>query len=67
MKKVLELLVCLLHPVAVIEEAADRYHFGERRKAAHRAVGAELDRLEPELLKLLGLSANGSPNPSDVR
>jgi len=25
----------------------------ERRKAAHRAVGAELDRLEPELLKLL--------------
>ena len=39
----------------------------ERRRAAHRAVAAELDRLEPELLRLLGVGPNGSPNPSDVR
>ncbi|WP_028927300.1 DUF6474 family protein [Pseudonocardia acaciae] len=30
----------------------------ERRRAAHRAVAAELDRIEPELLDLLGV--NGS-------
>jgi uncharacterized protein DUF6474 len=36
----------------------------ERRRAAHRAVAAELDRIEPELLKLLGVS---SPGPADVR
>jgi hypothetical protein len=28
----------------------------ERRRAAHRAVAAELDRIEPELLRLLGVS-----------
>jgi hypothetical protein len=32
----------------------------ERRRAAHRAVAAELDRIEPELLRLLGVSSNGS-------
>jgi len=36
----------------------------ERRRAAHRAVASELDRIEPELLKLLGVS---SPGPADVR
>jgi hypothetical protein len=28
---------------------------GERRRAAHRAVSAELDRIEPQLLDLLGV------------
>jgi hypothetical protein len=39
----------------------------ERRKAAHRAVGVELDRIEPELLKLLGVSSHGPADPSGVR
>lgn len=30
---------------------------GERRRTAHRAVAAELDRVEPELLDLLGVGA----------
>jgi hypothetical protein len=29
----------------------------DRRKAAHRAVAAELDRIEPELLRLLGVES----------
>jgi hypothetical protein len=32
----------------------------ERRRAAHRAVGAELDRIEPQLLNLLGVDSRGS-------
>jgi hypothetical protein len=32
----------------------------ERRRAAHRAVAAELDRIEPELLRLLGVEPEGT-------
>jgi hypothetical protein len=32
----------------------------ERRRAAHRAVAAELDRIEPELLRLLGVEPDGT-------
>ncbi|HWN32482.1 MAG TPA: DUF6474 family protein [Pseudonocardia sp.] len=38
----------------------------ERRRAAHRAVGVELDRIEPELLRLLGVSSHGPSDPSGV-
>ncbi|HEX4246944.1 MAG TPA: DUF6474 family protein [Pseudonocardia sp.] len=38
----------------------------ERRRAAHRAVATELDRIEPQLLKLLGVSSPVPPDPSDV-
>jgi hypothetical protein len=32
----------------------------ERRRAAHRAVATELDRIEPELLRLLGVGTAGT-------
>jgi hypothetical protein len=32
----------------------------ERRRAAHRAVAAELDRIEPELLRLFGVEPEGT-------
>jgi hypothetical protein len=32
----------------------------ERRRAAHRAVATELNRIEPELLRLLGVDSSGS-------
>ncbi|HEY2206521.1 MAG TPA: DUF6474 family protein [Pseudonocardia sp.] len=34
----------------------------DRRRAAHRAVSAELDQLEPQLLRLLGVSTHTSHN-----
>jgi Family of unknown function (DUF6474) len=38
----------------------------ERRKAAHRAVAAELDRIEPELLRLLGVEDARPPGTRTV-
>ena len=38
----------------------------ERRRAAHRAVAAELDRIEPELLRLLGVDDAGPPGTHTV-
>ncbi|SFP88393.1 hypothetical protein SAMN05421810_103730 [Amycolatopsis arida] len=47
-----------LAPLAASVRAAERMP-AIRRKAAHRAVAAELDRLESELLRHLGVNPNG--------